>query len=163
MDAMPSVARKWVLLGAALMLMSGCETLNPVTVGIGIVSYATTGKGLADHAIGKLTQKDCNILGGILSAERKICEPLGSAAAQRGFKGFFARSPAIEDHEGTELRLSESLAKVPSGMELTSLEPFPLEAPVLRLSDTIESATQQTLRTPDRLAEATLAPTELLL
>ena len=95
MDAMTSVARKSVLLAAALMLMSGCETLNPVTVGIGIVSYATTGKGLADHAIGKLTQKDCNILGGILSAERKICEPLGSAAAQRGFKGFFARSPAI--------------------------------------------------------------------
>ena len=152
-----------VLLAVALMLMSGCETLNPVTVGFGIVSYATTGKGLADHAIGKLTQKDCNILGGILSAERKICEPLGSAAAQRGFKGFFDRSIAVVDDEGTQLRLSENIAKVRPGITLTSLEPFLLQTPVLRLSDTIESSSEKTLRTPDRLAAAMLAPSTLAL
>ena len=163
MDAMTSIARRASLLVAALMLTSGCETLNPVTVGVGIVSYATTGKGLADHAIGKLTQKDCNIIGGILSQERKICEPLGSAAAQRGFKGFFAQSPVVADDEGTALRLSESIAQLPPRMELTSFEPSPLQVAVLRLSDTIESSSGNTPHTPDRLAEATSFRAELAL
>ena len=118
---MTTIARKASLLVAALLLTAGCETLNPVTLGAGIVSYATTGKGLADHAIGKLTQKDCNIIGGILSQERKICEPLGSAAAQRGFKGFFAQSPVVVDDEGTALRLSESIARLPPRMEFDQL------------------------------------------
>jgi len=163
MDAMTSIAPKASLLLAALMLMSGCETLSPVTVGVGIVSYATTGKGLADHAIGKLTQKDCNIIGGILSKERKICEPLGSAAAQRGFKGFFAQPPVVVDDEGTALRLSEGLTQLPPRMELTSFEPSPLQVSVLRLSDTIKSPSGNTLPTPDRLAETTSFRAELAL
>lgn len=160
MDAKTSIARQTGLLVAALIPMSGCETLNPITMGAGIVSYATTGKGLADHAIGKLTQKDCNILGGILSSERKICEPLGSAAAQRGFKGFFARASVTVDGEGTTLRLSESIAQLPSGVTLTSFETSPRGAPVLRLSDTIESSKGKTLQTPDRVVQAISLRTE---
>ena len=151
MDATPSVARKLGLLAVAFLLMSGCETLNPVSLGVGIFSYAATGKGLADHAIGKLTQKDCNILGGILSAERKICEPLGSAAAQLGFKGFFARSDA-DEHTGTTLRLSEQIADLPPEVEAASLAPLTGGTPVLRLSDTVGPTAKTSTRTPERLA-----------
>ena len=153
MDAITSIARRYVWVGIGLLLVSGCETLNPVTVGVGIVSYATTGKGLADHAIGKLTQKDCNILGGILSTERKICEPLGSAAAQRGFKGFFARAKPAGHDGGTKLRLSESIVTMPAGTKVTNLESLPADTPVLRLSDSVEPSEAQSLHTPDRLAQ----------
>lgn len=136
----------------ALLLVSGCETLNPVTFGIGLVSLAATGKGLADHAMSKLTQKDCNIIGGLFSAQRKICEPLGSAGAQHGFKGFFAQAPADTDDEGTTLRFSESIVVQTGNFAPSSVEPTILAGPGLRLSDTLEYSEEEPSRTPDRLA-----------
>ena len=150
---------KAVWLAAGLLLMSGCETLTPVSLGVGIVSYATTGKGLADHAIGILTQKDCNILGGIISPERKICEPLGSAAAQRGFKGFLAQSNADKD-TGTTLRLSDSIALLPPDVEYASLTPLG-RTPILRLSETVGSIEKTSSRTPEPLALGPPASTAL--
>ena len=155
-----SIARKLLLLALAAMTVSGCETLSPVTLGVGIVSFATTGKGLADHAIGKLTQKDCNILGGILSTERKICEPLGSAAAQLGFKGFFAKAVPEPVDEGTTLRLSEQVAAPISDLQVSGAELVVSTTPVLRLSDTLHSTKEDSSRIPDRLAQTELAPSE---
>lgn len=110
----------------------GCETLNPITVGVGLASFAATGKGLADHAFGVLTQSDCNIPDGLLNAERRICEPHGSVAAQQRFKGIFASA-----HDNPPaLRLSER--PVALSPALSSLQ-FP-EADALgslRLSDSI--------------------------
>lgn len=91
----------WIAVVA--LLSGGCETLNPITLGIGLASYAATGKGFADHAIGTLTQRDCNILDGLLRSDRKRCEPHGSPAAQTGFKGLFASRGANEPR----LRLSD--------------------------------------------------------
>tara|TARA_B100001123_G_scaffold407643_1_gene500079 strand:+ start:243 stop:716 length:474 start_codon:yes stop_codon:yes gene_type:complete len=145
-----SIARRYIGIVLVVLLVSGCATLNPITVGIGLVSYAATGKGLADHAIGKLTHKDCNILGGLFSPERKICEPLGSAAAQHGFKGFFAKVPSGEDKEGTVLRFSESIDPSPGNVAAISLDASALKGPLLRLSDTVEYS--ETGHTPDRLA-----------
>ena len=118
-----------------------------------------TGKGLADHAIGILTQKDCNILGGIISPERKICEPLGSAAAQRGFKGFLAQSNADKD-TGTTLRLSDSIALLPPDVEYASLTPLG-RTPILRLSETVGSIEKTSSRTPEPLALGPPASTAL--
>ncbi len=109
---------------------SGCGTLNPITMGVGIASYVATGKGLVDHAIGTVTKKDCNILGGLLRGDRKICEPHGSAAAKLGFRGLFAPKPT------PKLRLSDSMAVTVA--ESASVESsLPTLSPSLRLSDSI--------------------------
>ena len=160
MGVMTSIVRGFAWIGITLVILAGCETLNPITMGAGIVSYATTGKGLADHALGRLTRKDCNILGGLLSAERKICEPLGSAAAQQGFKGFFAASSPGANGVGTKLRLSESIAEVRPVSEVSRSVHFPLDTPILRLSDTIESSSGVSAHTPDRLAQSSPASAE---
>ena len=136
--------KRWLafFLGLGVIFVSGCETLNPITLGVGLASYAATGKGLADHAIGTLTSLDCNILDGLLSAERKICEPHGSLAAQTGFKGLFAGRPETSPR----LRLSER--RVNPTPALNSMHFDVTEhAPVLRLSESIlpriESSSQR--------------------
>jgi hypothetical protein len=74
-------------------LLHGCATLtaaaaSKVVTAAGLVSLATTGKGLADHALDMLTRQDCRILDGLLRAERRICEPVGSLATLDDFTGF---------------------------------------------------------------------------
>lgn len=140
------------LILALVLGTSGCETLNPITMGVGIASYMATGKGLASHAIGTVTQKDCNILGGLLRSDRKICEPRGSAAAELGFKGLFPRK------SGPVLRLSDSMAV--AAAETPSLEPaFPTLVPNLRLTDSIGPTID---RTPARLASMEKQPEQHL-
>ena len=123
---------RWLTAGLLVVVLGGCETLNPITLGVGLASYAATGKGLADHAIGTLTQRDCNILNGLLSPDRKICEPIGSAAAAGGFKGLFATRHA------TEPRLRLSVTRVIPTPALEDMSFAETSAkPVLRLSDSI--------------------------
>ena len=132
----------WIAVGA--LLSGGCETLNPITLGIGLASYAATGKGLADHAIGTLTQRDCNILDGLLRSDRKICEPHGSSAAQTGFKGLFASRGANEPR----LRLSDRRVQPTPALDVMNFGSL-AQAPHLRLSDSI---VESSVRPSDRIA-----------
>ncbi len=123
------------ILAAAMLLngLTGCETLTPVTMGVGMASYMATGKGLADHAIGSITQSDCNILEGLLSGERRICEPrgtgvLGRVAPTGPSKAGTARAPA--------LRLSDTFAAL-ADVDDAGVG-VPSSPPALRLSDSIE-------------------------
>ena len=136
------------VLCVCLLCLSGCETLNPLTIGVGLASYATTGKGLADHAIGTFTQQDCNIIGGLFSAARRICEPKGSQAADLGFKGLFAQS---WQDEAPHLQLSETVAEMAAPVAVGDAETDAVPVPVLRLSDSITPIATQT---PGRLAQA---------
>lgn len=55
----------WPLTVAAMLLMSGCESaaVLPVAVySLDGLSYASSGKGLADHAISAAEHKDCAVL-----------------------------------------------------------------------------------------------------
>jgi hypothetical protein len=55
----------------------------------GLVSTATTGKGLSDHALSLITGKDCNLTEAILRKARKLCEEKDSVATKDDFKGVF--------------------------------------------------------------------------
>jgi hypothetical protein len=150
--------RRIPTIGAALALtlaVSGCETINPITLGIGVASYVVTGKGLADHALGIVADKDCNLIEGLLSAERGICEPKGSYPTRGGFGGLLSyRDAGAADRSVIEprLRLSESRydprQSTPRETTLTA------DALALRLSESIAPAT----RAPD--GNAAYAPHE---
>jgi len=119
-------------------VLAGCETLQPLTLGLGVVSYVATGKGLTDHALGAVTEKDCNILQGLLSAERRICEPRDSRLAGRSDSpGPLARG---EDRArdaaarpSPALRLAESLVARSPASSAASLATS-VTAPDLRFS-----------------------------
>ncbi len=125
-----------LLVALSLFSLSGCETLNPLTVGAGVASYVATGKGLADHAIGTLMNEDCNILEGLLRADRRICEPLGSAATASEFKGIFNTGSLAAREQVPRLRLSESVEVVRRAVPDDASQRLPME-PALRLSDSI--------------------------
>lgn len=136
---------------ALTLSTSGCETINPITLGIGVASYVATGKGLADHALGALADKDCNIIEGLLSLERRICEPKGSPGTQGGFRGLLS----YRDRGGSDLariapklRLSETWYDHPqhAGHEITLTAERAL---TLRLSDSI---TPSAVRPPRQAA-----------
>lgn len=123
-----------ILVIALLAPLTGCATFNPLTIGVGLASYKVTGKGLVDHALGVFMQKDCNILGGILSDNRAICEN----------RRIFAKSRNVArvDNQANvfpTLRLSDSLQQIPYP---TSEETGAIKELVklkLNLSDSISS------------------------
>tara|TARA_R110000868_G_scaffold143415_2_gene361489 strand:- start:1390 stop:1752 length:363 start_codon:yes stop_codon:yes gene_type:complete len=61
----------------AVAVLSGCApVINPVTVVSLIfdgISYATTGKGPADHIISGVTDRDCAMYRGLF--DEPVCEP----------------------------------------------------------------------------------------
>jgi len=98
--------RTLVLVSAAALAVSGCAapiigtlTLSQLSTIAGVVSTATTGKGLSDHALSWVTGKDCSITEGLLRSDRDICEPKNSLATQEDFKGVFAFFDR-KNHEG---------------------------------------------------------------
>lgn len=98
--------RTLVLVSAAALALSGCAapivaglTLSQLSTIAGVISTATTGKGLSDHALSWITGKDCSITEGLLRSDRDICEPKGSLATQEDFKGVFAYLDR-KSHEG---------------------------------------------------------------
>ncbi|MGE0385780.1 MAG: hypothetical protein AB7Q97_13695 [Gammaproteobacteria bacterium] len=83
------------LLASAIAGTGGCAAVGTIVTseymtGITVVSYLATGKGLSDHALGIATHEDCNVVSGVLSAERAICEPPGSLATGEDFRGLLA-------------------------------------------------------------------------
>lgn len=90
-----AIARICAVVAVGLAL-SGCAapiigalTLGQLTTIAGLVSTATTGKGLSDHALSFLTGKDCNLTEAILRKARKLCEERDSVATKDDFKGVF--------------------------------------------------------------------------
>tara|TARA_Y100000588_G_C14121952_1_gene867696 strand:- start:436 stop:954 length:519 start_codon:yes stop_codon:yes gene_type:complete len=96
-----------ILVIVLLAPLTGCATFNPLTIGVGLASYKVTGKGLVDHALGVFTQKDCNILGAILSDNRAICENRRIFAKNRN-------SARVNNQVNVfpALRLSDSLQQI---------------------------------------------------
>lgn len=100
--------------------LTGSLAISHVVTAAGLVSLASTGKGLADHALDMVTEQDCRILDGLLRQDRAICEPVGSLATRDDFKGLAifrgetdsqlarAERPA-EDSLSTKLNLTPSL------------------------------------------------------
>ena len=58
-----------------------------------VVSYETTGKGLADHTISAVSGKDCKIARSFKGDD--ICEPQGSVVVQ----GYSTSSNTVNDYE----------------------------------------------------------------
>jgi hypothetical protein len=58
-----------------------------------VTSVTTTGKTVGEHALSAGTQKDCNILEGMLRVSRNICEEPGSPSTDNDFKGLVRRAP----------------------------------------------------------------------
>ncbi len=88
----------------ALMVLSGCAVLiNPTTIASAVVdgiSYATTGKGSADHVISGLTDQDCAMHRGF--TDKPVCNPSKDEGNLIGVE------PKSEDRqEVTNLAVSE--------------------------------------------------------
>lgn len=103
--------------------VSGCGAMlvvaqSQVLTGAGAASYVLTGRSLLDHAAGAVTKKDCHLIGGVVSDERKICEPRDSVHAHAGFKGLIGMLDKSSEDE-------------------TPID-APLGAPSLRLSSTMD-------------------------
>ncbi len=76
--------RKFVALGAGLMLLGGCALPVPVQVAswaLDGLSYLLTEKSVADHGISVLAQKDCAVLRGLLDPSEFCRDFDGSATA----------------------------------------------------------------------------------
>jgi hypothetical protein len=72
----------------AVMVLSGCAAvINPtmiVSVVVDGISYATTGKGPADHLISGLTDQDCAMHRGF--TDKPICNPPKGEGILTGFE-----------------------------------------------------------------------------
>ena len=85
---------RWLFLAALAVVLSGCGLPTAVTVAslmTTVVSYASTGKGLADHGISIVLKKDCALLRGF---KGDIClepDPAGEFAESLDF----ATEPAM--------------------------------------------------------------------
>ncbi|MCP4042708.1 MAG: hypothetical protein GY731_12265 [Gammaproteobacteria bacterium] len=118
------------ILAAALVLsqlptMSGCASVITIAaqraiMGAGVVSLATTGKGLSDHALDMVTRQDCRILDGLLREDREICVSPGSTITKNDFRGVFVAS-------------SEPAGQAPAPTQTASVAPDEPPSPTLNL------------------------------
>jgi len=88
------------------LLLSGCAGLiqvasHPVMTGVGLMSVAVTGKGLADHALDMVTRQDCRLLEGLLRERRALCEQPGSLATRDDFRGIGGWMPDRDSRMGS--------------------------------------------------------------
>lgn len=143
----------WLLALLSLATMTGCGAVfaiaqHEVLTGAGVASYVFTGKSLLDHAAGKITNKDCSLIGGVLSSKRKICEPLDSEHAQSGFRGIVAmldknnldETTIIAPAGAPSLRLSDTIAKNKPDGQLQDKSMLTTHSPAnLRFSESVSS------------------------
>ncbi len=62
-----------------------------------VASEVATGKTVGGHALSGVTGKDCDIIGGALRADRKVCEEPGAPATKKDFKGLGRNRPGVDD------------------------------------------------------------------
>lgn len=85
---------KLTLLAGTGLLLGGCA--GPVVLGINLgtastvgslASTAATGRGLGEHAVSALAEKDCRLIEPIFREDRKFCEEYDSPARKEDFNG----------------------------------------------------------------------------
>jgi cell division septation protein DedD len=85
---------RMALLGGACLLLGACA--GPVVLGINVgtvatvgsvASTATTGKGLGEHAVSAVLEKDCRLIETLVRKDREFCEEYGSPAQKEDFTG----------------------------------------------------------------------------
>ncbi len=85
------LARRLLLVSIIMLTLNGCAFaalgVNGLAMRAGIVSYAATGKGLADHAMGIATNQDCRIVEGMLRQARDVCVARNAEVTRDEFKG----------------------------------------------------------------------------
>jgi hypothetical protein len=52
-----------------------------------VAPRAVNGKGLVEDGVDWVTGKDCRLIDGVVRDDRQICEPKGSPATKKDFKG----------------------------------------------------------------------------
>jgi hypothetical protein len=72
------------LVGCAAAIIAAVP-INIVTTEV--IPRAVNGKGLVEDGVDLATGKDCRVLEGAVRDDRKICEPRGSPATKKDFKG----------------------------------------------------------------------------
>ncbi len=158
-----------MLVMGLLPSMTGCASVitlaaQRIITGAGIISLASTGKGLSDHALDMITQQDCRILDGIMREERGVCEKPGSLATRNDFKGLMVASTAQEQTQAEASQVQES-SPAPLELQLANetnsysgaTNPQPITVPVekhvgdneLELDITLHPNTEQE-RVPSR-------------
>ena len=86
-----------IRLVAAVVLAAGTSGCMGAIVGAPLLDHAITatsaimtassGKGVAEHALDAATGKDCRILESALRQDRKLCETRGAPVTARDFRG----------------------------------------------------------------------------
>jgi len=83
----PAAARPFnrILIPAlSVAVLSGCApVLNPLTIAstvVDVISYASTGKGSADHVLSGLTEQDCALHRSL--ADQPVCQPNDEANSE---------------------------------------------------------------------------------
>ena len=96
-----------LLAGAGLML-AACA--GPVVLGINLgtastvgslAATAATGRGLGEHAVSALAEKDCRLIEPVFREDRKFCEEYDSPARKEDFKGLADLFDKPEDQRAT--------------------------------------------------------------
>ncbi len=86
----------WLLLPpVAALALGGCAAVGTVVTseyvsGASALAWIATGKTLSDHALSVATGSDCNLLSGLASSGRDICEAPGAVRPGEEFRGVLA-------------------------------------------------------------------------
>ena len=87
-----SALGRGIVLGLLLTQMTGCAAVVVAGVPINFVTTevlprAVNGKGLVEDGADLVTGKDCRLVEGVTRKDRQVCEPRGSPATKKDFKG----------------------------------------------------------------------------
>jgi hypothetical protein len=76
----------FALSGCGIPLFAGLTIVELSTAG-SLITTAATGKGLSEYAMDAVSGRDCRIFESLIRDDRKVCEPKGSLALDRDWKG----------------------------------------------------------------------------
>lgn len=82
-------------MGAGASVVATAETVDQVKTAADVVSYGTTHKTLTDHALDKITGKDCNLIN-VLDKYHKVCRERMPDLSTREKIIAFQKSKGIE-------------------------------------------------------------------
>jgi len=154
-----------MLLAGTSLLLGACA--GPVILGINlgtastmgsVISTAATGKGLGEHALSAITEKDCAIIEGTLRSDRKVCEVPGSEATKSDFKGI---ATLFDDKReaAPATMLAEGAAEPAPGQTATSAFEPPVTSAEARQVESMElaaPASPATEAAPPRIERPTI-------
>ena len=92
-----------LLSGCAIPVIAGL-TLTELGSATSLASLVLTGKGLGEQALDLATGKDCRVVDALVREDRELCEPNGSPATEKDFKGL----SGVVTTTATSLELEEA-------------------------------------------------------